>query len=51
MYALKVEDACKSLRKKEKVRDLLVEREHELPLSMQPKKQTQQVVEQSQFEK
>jgi len=34
LYALKVEDACKYLRIKAKLRDLVVEREHELPLNM-----------------
>ena len=36
LYALEVQDACKALRRKENVRDLVVEREHELPLNMQP---------------
>jgi len=47
MYALKVKDECKALRNKENVRDLVVERDHELPLNMQPQK----VVEQPQLEK
>lgn len=36
LYALKFKDACKALRSKENVRDLVVERESELPLNMQP---------------
>jgi len=51
LYALEVEDACKSLRRKENIRYLVVEREHDLPLKMEPQKQTQQVVEQPQMEK
>lgn len=34
LYALEVQDACKALRSKEKVRYMVVEREHELPLNM-----------------
>jgi len=34
LYALEVQDACKALRIKAKVRDLLVERESKLPLNM-----------------
>jgi len=34
MYALEVQDACKALRSKAKVRDLVVERESKLPLNM-----------------
>ena len=35
MYALEVQDACKTLRSKEKVKYLVVEREIKLPLNMQ----------------
>ena len=42
-----VQDACKALRSKEKVSDLVVERE---PLNMQREKQSQKVVEQPQLE-
>ena len=51
LYALEVEYAWKYLRRKENGRDLVVEREHELPLNMQPSKKHQQVVEQPQLEK
>lgn len=34
LYALEVEDACKYLRSKAVISDLLVEREHKLPLNM-----------------
>ena len=34
LYALEFKDACKDLKSKEKVRDLVVEREHKLPLKM-----------------
>ena len=37
LYALKVEDACKALRRKSMVNDLVVERE-KLSLDMQPQK-------------
>lgn len=47
LYALQVQDSCKALRIKAKVRDLVVDREHESPLNMQHK----QVVEQPQLEK
>ena len=50
MYALEVEDACKALRRKAVVNDLVVERE-KLSLNMQPQKQSQKVVEQPQLEK
>ena len=46
-YSLEVQDACKGLGSKANVRDLVVERDHELPLNMQPQK----VVEQPQLEK
>jgi len=36
LYALEVQYACKALRSKAKVRDLVVEREIKLPLNMQP---------------
>ena len=36
LYALEVQVAHKALKSKEKVRDLVVEREHELALNMQP---------------
>lgn len=36
LYSLEVQDACKALRRKVKVRDLVVESESELPLNMQP---------------
>ena len=36
LYVLEVQDACKALRSKAKVRDLVVERESKLPLNMQP---------------
>lgn len=42
LYALEVQYTCNSLRGKEKVRDSVVEKEHKLPLNLQP----QQVVEQ-----
>ena len=38
LYALEVQDACKALRSKAKVRDLVVERESKLPLNMQCQK-------------
>ena len=44
LYALEVEDACKALRSKVAVSDLVVERE-KLSLNMQPQKQSQKVVE------
>ena len=45
LYALKVQDACKALRSKAKVRDLVVERESMLPLNMQSQKKSQTIVE------
>ena len=36
LYALEVQDACKSSRIKANVKDLVVERESKLPLNMQP---------------
>ena len=50
LYALKVEDACKALRRKSVVSDLVVERE-QLSLNMQPQKQSQKVVEKPHLEK
>ena len=47
MYALEVQDACKYLRRKAEVRDLVVEREKKLPLNIQ----LQKVVEQPQLGK
>ena len=41
LYALEVEDACKALRRKAKVRDLVVERESELPFNMQSQKKSE----------
>ena len=51
LYALEVQDACKDLRSKENVRDLVVERESKLPLNMQPQKKSQTIVEEPQLEK
>lgn len=50
MYDLEVQDACKSLRSKEKIRDLVVERESKLPLNIQPQKKSQTIVEEPQVE-
>ena len=36
LYALEVPDACKALRSKAEVRDLVVETKYKLPLNMQP---------------
>jgi len=36
LYALEVQDACKALRSKATIGDLVVERESELPPNMQP---------------
>ena len=38
LYALQVQVACKALRSKEKVRDLLVESEPNLHVEMEPQK-------------
>ena len=46
LYALEVEGACKYLRSKSEVSDLVVERDHKLPLNLQPLKQSHRVVEQ-----
>ena len=51
LYVLEVQDACKDLRRKAEVRDLVVEREHKLPVNIQPQKQSQKVVEKPQLEK
>jgi len=51
LYALEVQDACKALRSKTNVRDLVVERESKLPLNMQSQKKSQTIVEESQLEK
>ena len=51
LYALEVQDACKALRSKENVRDLVVERDSKLPLNMQPQKKSHTIVEEPQLEK
>ena len=51
LYALKVQDACKALRSKTTVRDLVVERESTLPLNMQHQKKSQTIVEEPQLVK
>ena len=51
LYALEVQDAYKALRRKENVRDLVVERESKLPLNMQPQKKSQIILEEPQLEK
>ena len=50
LYALEVLDASKYLRSKVEVRDLVVEREHKLPLNMQPQPQSEKVVEHPQLD-
>ena len=45
LYALEVQDACKALRSKAKIRYLVVERESKLPLNMQSQKKSQTIVE------
>ena len=45
LYALEVQDACKALRSKAKVRYLVVERESKLPLNMQRQNKSQMIVE------
>ena len=40
LYALEVQDACKALRSKATIRDLVVERESTLPLNMQSQKKS-----------
>ena len=49
LYALEVQDACKALRSKAKVRYLVVEREITLPLNMQRQKKSQTIVEEPQL--
>jgi len=51
LYALEVQDACKALRSKAKVRYLVVERESKLPLNMQCQKKSQTIVEEPQLVK
>jgi len=48
-YALEVHDAWKALRRKENLRDLVVERESRLPLNMQSQKKSQTIVEEPQL--
>jgi len=50
MYAPDVQVACKALRSKANVRDLVVERETKLPLNMQTQNKSQTIVEESQLE-
>ena len=50
LYALEVQDACKALKSKAKVRDLVVESDSKLPLNMQSKKKFQTIVEEPQLE-
>jgi len=45
LYALEVQDACKALSSAEIAGDLVVEREHILPLNMQSQKKSQMIVE------
>ena len=45
LYALEVQDACKALRSKAKVRYLVVERDSALPLNMQCQKKSQKIME------
>ena len=51
LYAFEVQDACKALRSKAKVGDLVVERESTLPLNMQRQKKSQTIVEEPQLVK
>jgi len=51
LYALEVQDACKALRSKENVGDLVVERESTLILKMQCQKKSQTIMEESQLVK
>ena len=51
LYAFEVQDACKALRSKENVGDLVVERESTLPLNMQRQKKFQEIVEEPQLMK
>ena len=50
LYSLEVQVACKALRSKENVRDLVVERESKLPLNMQSQNKSQTLVEEPQLE-
>ena len=50
LYALEVQDACKALRIKAKVRYLVVERESKLPLNLQSQKKSQKIVDEPQLE-
>ena len=50
MYAFEVQDACKALRSKANVREV-VERESKLPLNMQSQKKFKTIVEEPQLEK
>jgi len=45
LYALEVQDACKALSSEATDGDLVVEREHILPLHMQSQKKSQTIVE------
>ena len=45
LYALEVQVPCTTLRSKANVRDLVVDRDSELPLNMQPQKKSQIIVE------
>jgi len=49
-YAFEIQDACKALRSKTNVRDLVVDRESTLPLNMQQQKKSQTIVEEPQLE-
>ena len=51
LYPLEVQDACKALRSKANVRDLVVERESTLPLNMQHQKKSHTIVEEPQLVK
>jgi len=51
LYELEVEDACITLMSKEAIRDMVIEREHDLPLKMEPQKEPKEVVEQPQIER
>ena len=45
LYSIEVQDACKALRIKAKVKYLVVERESKLPLNIQCKKKSQTIME------
>ena len=51
LYALEVQDACKALKSKATVGDLVIERESTLPLNMQCQKKSQTIVKESQLVK